>query len=347
VSVIKGRGVSDNPAGRYPAIRTVPDVEEPLHVGLTEYRGEQAASIIALNDSGDGPFRHSINPYRGCEHGCSYCFARPSHSDLALSPELDFESNIICKDNAVVLLQQALAKESYQCEPVMIGSATDPYQPVEKRRRLTRGLLEVFLAHRHPVGLMTKSGLIRRDLDVLAALAGQQLVSVAVSVTTLDNTLKARLEPRASRGSTRLAVIRELSAAGVPVTVLFAPVIPFINDEEVEEVIAQAAEAGAQRADYVMLRLPWELKGIWQAWLTEHYPERASQVMSVVRDLHGGREYQPGYFLRQTGQGQWANRFARRFEQACHRAGLEEQAFPPLRTDVFRVPSRPDQLVLW
>lgn len=344
--MIKGRGVSDNPAGRFQTIQVVRDDPSPTSLA-TEYRSETAKTLITSNDSPDVPFRHSINPYRGCEHGCSYCFARPTHSYLELSPGLDFETKIICKDNAVALLQQAFSKDGYQCEPVVIGSATDPYQPVEKTRRLTRGLLEVFLAHRHPVGLITKSGLIRRDLDILAALAGQQLVSVAVSVTTLDNSLKTKLEPRASNGSTRLAVIRELSAAGVPVTALFAPVIPFINDDELEEVIEQVAEAGAQRAGYVMLRLPWELKELWQGWLAEHYPDRAGRVMSVIRDLHGGREYQSGYFSRQTGRGQWANLFAQRFEIACRRAGLEGHELPPLRTDLFRVPSKPDQLVLW
>ncbi|MFN3714555.1 MAG: PA0069 family radical SAM protein [Alcanivoracaceae bacterium] len=345
--MIKGRGVSDNPAGRFQRIRVEHDEGCMPPSQVTEYRSETAKSLITSNDSPDVPFRHSINPYRGCEHGCSYCFARPTHSYLDLSPGLDFETRIICKDNAVSLLQETLAKDSYRCEPVVIGSATDPYQPVEKTRRLTRGLLEVFLAHHHPVGLITKSGLIRRDLDLLAALAGQQLVSVAVSVTTLDNALKARLEPRASNGSTRLAVIRELSAAGVPVTVLFAPVIPFINDDELEEVIAQAAEAGAQRAGYVMLRLPWEVNELWRGWLAEHYPERAQRVMSVVRELHGGRDYQSDWHQRQTGRGQWANLFARRFELACRRAGLEGNELPPLRTDLFRVPTKPDQLVLW
>lgn len=346
--MIKGRGVSENPAGRFQSIEVVRDEGEPVVSSLrTEYRSETAKSLITSNDSPDVPFAHSINPYRGCEHGCSYCFARPTHSYLDLSPGLDFETKIICKDNAVELLRQTLAKDSYRCEPLVIGSATDPYQPVEKTRQLTRGLLEVFLAHRHPVCIITKSGLIRRDLDLLAALAGQQLTSVAVSVTTLDNSLKAKLEPRASSGSTRLAAIRELSAAGVPVTVLFAPVIPFINDDELEEVIAQAAEAGAQRAGYVMLRLPWELKELWQGWLDEHYADRAGRVMSVVRDLHGGRDYQSGWHTRQTGRGQWASLFAQRFEIACRRAGLECYEVPALRTDLFRVPDKPDQLVLW
>jgi DNA repair photolyase len=347
MAMIKGRGVSHNPAGRFQRIRVEHDEGCAQPSLVTEYRSETAKSLITSNESPDVPFRHSINPYRGCEHGCSYCFARPTHSYLGLSPGLDFETRIICKDNAVSLLQETLAKDSYRCEPVVIGSATDPYQPVEKTRRLTRGLLEVLLAHRHPVGLITKSGLIRRDLDLLAALAGQQLVSVAVSVTTLDNALKARLEPRASNGSTRLAVIRELSAAGVPVTVLFAPVIPFINDEELEEVIAQAAEAGAQRAGYVMLRLPWEVGELWRDWLAEHYPERAQRVMSVVRELHGGRDYQSDWHQRQTGRGQWASLFSRRFELACRRAGLEADELPMLRTDLFRVPTKPDQLVLW
>ena len=345
--MIKGRGVSENPAGRFQRIRVEHEPGQGPVAPATEYRSEQASSLITSNDSPDVPFRHSINPYRGCEHGCVYCFARPTHSYLELSPGLDFETRIVCKDNAVTLLQQTLAKEGYRCEPVVIGSATDPYQPVEASRRLTRGLLEVFLAHRHPLGLITKSGLIRRDLDLLAALAGQQLVSVAVSVTTLDNGLKTRLEPRASSGSTRLQVIRELSAAGVPVTVLFAPVIPFINDDELEEVIAQAAEAGAQRAGYVMLRLPWEVGELWRDWLAEHYPDRAARVMSVVRELHGGRDYQSDWFLRQQGRGQWASLFAQRFAIACRRAGLDDHELPPLRTDLFRVPSKPDQLVLW
>lgn len=345
-----GRGSTSNLPGRF--IRTVTEFE-PGEQGAaaqqaedgapsvrpTRLHAEQCKSILVGNQSPDIPFVQSINPYRGCEHGCIYCFARPTHSYLELSPGLDFETEIFCKDNADQVLRQQLMRRSYQCQPLAIGAATDPYQPAERSREITRRLLQVLAAFQHPVTLITKSSLVLRDLDILAPMAAQSLVSVAMSVTTLDNRLKSMLEPRASAGSRRVEVIRELTRAGVPVTLLFAPVIPFINDHELEAIVAASADAGATQAGYVVLRLPYEVNPLWQQWLATHFPQRAAKVMSVVNGLHGGRDYRSEWFVRQTGQGAWADLIAQRFDIALRRHGMTGRS-RRLRTDLFR---RPEQ----
>ncbi|MEY1661532.1 PA0069 family radical SAM protein [Isoalcanivorax beigongshangi] len=300
----------------------------------THYHGEQCKSLIVSNRSPDLPFQRSINPYRGCEHGCIYCYARPTHSYLELSPGLDFETEIFCKDNAAAVLRAQLEQPGYRCEVLALGTATDPYQPIERRRKLTRQLLALCLELRQPVMLITKSNLVLRDLDLLAPMAAEGLVTVAVSVTTLDNRIKSRLEPRATAGSKRLEAIGGLSAAGVPVSLLYAPVIPFINDHELEAIVAAAADAGAGSGHYVMLRLPHEVNPLWQQWLAAHYPDRAGKVMAVLRDLGDGREYQSDFFRRQRGQGPWAALIAQRFGLALKRHGLTDERVP-LRTDLF------------
>ena len=323
--------------GRYQAITLVS--EESIADVATRYHAEQCKSLITRNQSPDVPFDQSINPYRGCEHGCIYCFARPTHSYLDLSPGLDFETQIFCKDNAAEVLRRELSRPGYVPRTIVLGAATDPYQPVERERQLTRQLLQVLSEHNHPVSIISKSSLVTRDLDILLPMAERGLASVAVSVTTLDNHLKTRLEPRASSGASRLQVIRDLSTAGVPVSLLFAPVIPFINDHELEAVVAASAESGARHAGYVMLRLPHELSSLWQEWLIQHYPQRASRVMSAMRDLRGGADYQSAFFERQTGRGVWAALVSKRFELACRRHGLSDAGERvALKADMFRVP---------
>jgi len=281
-----------------------------------------ARSIVSHNDSPDIPFERSINPYRGCEHGCVYCYARPSHAYLDLSPGLDFETRIFYKPNAVERLLAAWEKPGYACAPITIGANTDPYQPAEKRLRLTRGLLEAFLEHRHPVSLITKGTLMRRDLDLLAALAAERLCSVAVSLPTLDPGLKRILEPRVPAAPARLRLIRELADAGVPVSVMLAPVIPAINDHEIEDVLEAAAAAGASRAAWILLRLPHEVRQIFADWLDTHFPERAGHVLSLMRQAHGGNEYDSRFGVRQTGRGPYATMIGQRFRAACGRFGL-------------------------
>lgn len=351
--MIRGRGASDNRAGRFAV--TVSEYDEPAAPDQapdqrtdksTRTHSERCRTLLVRNESPDIPFERSINPYRGCEHGCIYCFARPTHSYLDLSPGLDFETGIFCKDNAPQVLEHELSRPGYRCRPVVIGAATDPYQPVERERRITRALLEVLWAYRHPVSLVTRSPLVLRDLDLLAPMAEQGLASVAISVTTLDNALKARLEPRAPAGSRRLDAMAGLTGAGVPVTLLFAPVIPFLNDPELETIVSAAARAGATAAGHVVLRLPHELGELWQQWLAEHYPQRAGRIMKVVRELHGGRQYRSDWFVRQQGRGVWAELLARRMALARNRHGMEGR-YIELRTDLFRVPGRESQLTLF
>jgi DNA repair photolyase len=339
-----GRGIRANPAGRFAATQS--DLDELGPAPATEVTGQPCRSLISYNQSPDVPFSRSINPYRGCEHGCVYCFARPTHSYLELSPGADFESRIFFKRGAEEVLETELARPDYECAPIALGTATDPYQPAERDQQITRRLLQVLARFGHPVSIVTKSSLILRDLDILAPMARQGLASVAVSVTTLDNRIKARLEPRASAGSRRLETIRRLAAEAVPVTVLAAPVIPFINDHELEAVIEQSAEAGARAADYVVLRLPHEVGPLWRDWLAEHYPDRAERVMQVVQSLHGGRDYRSRFHVRQRGQGTWAELIARRFEVALRKAELDHQDRCELRTDLFAVPGRGVQLPL-
>ena len=342
----KGRGSVSNRPGRFAR-----DVVESSETGwadeldalpkpATVVRSEAARSIISRNSSPDVPFEQSINPYRGCEHGCVYCFARPTHSYLDLSPGLDFETKLYAKDNAVERLEAELRKPGYVCKPITIGANTDPYQPVERERLITRGLLETMLEYRHPVSLITKGMLVERDVDVLSKLAALDLVSVHVSVTSLDEELKRRLEPRAASAKARLRAIERLTAAGVPVGALIAPVIPALNDHEVERLVAAASDAGAVSAGYVLLRLPWEVRDLFVEWLETHYPDRAGHVMSLVRQSRGGRDYDSSWGTRMRGTGGFAELIEKRFALACRKAGLGRRADNRLRTDRFRVPQR-------
>jgi len=305
----------------------------------TEVREEQARSILARNDSPDLPFELSINPYRGCEHGCIYCYARPTHSYLNLSPGLDFETRLTAKVNAPVCLRHALSARAYRPAPLNLGSATDAYQPVERRLRITRGVIEVLRDCGHPFSVVTKSGGIVRDLDLLADMAGRAQVLVFISVTTLDNALSQQLEPRASSPARRLAAIRALAEAGVPVGVNVAPIIPFINEPEIEQIIAAAAQAGARSAHWTVVRLPWEVAPMFRLWLQQHFPDRADRVMGRIHDMREGRDYDASFRTRMKGQGPWADLIRQRVEKAALRCGLSRE---PVRLDfsAFRPPPR-------
>lgn len=311
----------------------------------TEVRDVRAGRIISTNQSPDVPFTQSINPYQGCEHGCIYCFARPSHSYQELSPGLDFESRIIAKPNAAEQLRRTLDKPGYTPSPIALGVNTDAYQPLEKRYRITREILEVLLEYRHPVSIITKSGLILRDLDLLEALAAKGLCSVRVSLTTLDNRLKGQLEPRATAAATRLKVIREMARHRIPAGVLTAPIIPFINDHEMEAMLDAARENGAQRADWVLLRLPHEVAPLFQTWLETHYPDRADHVMNRIRDLRGGSTNNSNFGERMRGIGPLADLYRQRFERKCRALGLNRDGEEPLDTGQFRRPAG-EQLTL-
>jgi DNA repair photolyase len=304
----------------------------------THVRAENTGRLLSYNQSPDIPFDRAINPYRGCEHGCVYCFARPTHAYLDLSPGLDFETRLVWKRGAAEALACELSRPGYVPRPVALGASTDPYQPIERRYGVTREILETLSCFNHPVSIVTKGALIERDLDLLADLAGRRLVSVAVSVTTLDDALKRRLEPRATSGERRLAIIERLVAAGVPVSVLVAPIIPFVNDEEVEAILARAAAAGASGAGYVVLRLPHELVQVFDDWLATHYPDRRNRVMNVLREMGGGQLYDSGFGRRQRGSGVFAQLIARRFALACRRAGLAGEARFELDVTRFRPP---------
>lgn len=349
----KGRGAVSNHAGRFarqtaePAIDDWAEELDALPKLATVVRDEAAKSIISRNASPDVPFEQSINPYRGCEHGCVYCFARPTHSYLDLSPGLDFETQLYYKKNAAELLQAELRKPGYVCKPITIGASTDPYQPIEREHRITRQLLDTLLEYRHPVSLVTKGSLIERDLDLLSELARLELVTVHVSVTSLDERLKRNLEPRAASAGARLRTIERLSSAGVPVGALIAPVIPALTDHELESIVERVASAGATTADYVLLRLPHEVASLFVEWLETHYPDRAAHVMSLVRQSRGGKDYDATWGQRMRGTGRFADLIDKRFELACRKAGLLRRVDKTLRTDRFTVPKRTgDQLTL-
>jgi DNA repair photolyase len=325
---IKGRGAGSNAEGRFVQRVHVPeddgwfvDGEPPSHPKTTVSE-ETARSIISHNESPDVPFRQSINPYRGCEHGCFYCFARPSHSYLELSPGLDFETKLFAKTNAAERLRAELAKPGYRVSPIALGANTDPYQPIERRYRITRQILELLAECRHPFSIVTKNALVERDLDLLAPLAKKNLVKVFLSVTTLDNRLAAKMEPRASAPHRRVQAIRALSEAGVPVGVMFAPVIPMVNDAELEAVLEATRAAGAGSAGYVVVRLPHELKTLFREWLEQHLPLRAEHVMSLIQQLRGGRDYNATFGARMRGEGVFAQLIAKRFELAHQRLGF-------------------------
>lgn len=327
----KGRGAVSSPDGRFAArsVRLTAEAEAARGdaPAATSYRAMQATRIVATNNSPDVPFNRSINPYQGCEHGCIYCYARPSHSYLDLSPGLDFETQIFYKPNAAERLLAEWSRAAYECEPITIGANTDPYQPLEKEQRVTRQLLELFLKHRHPVNLITKGTLILRDIDILSELASRRLCSVAVSLPTLDACLKRIMEPRVPSAEARLKAMRSLADAGVPVSVLLAPVIPAINDPEIEAVLKAAAGAGASQAHSIFLRLPHEVAPLFKDWLATHFPDRASRVMSLVRQASGGRDYDSRYGVRQRGRGPYADMIAKRFRTAARRLGLDRERY--------------------
>jgi DNA repair photolyase len=336
MQVEKGRGAVTNPAGRFEATTLTPEddgwgsLDEPLQSSVTTLTPEFPRHAIATNRSPDVPFDQSLNPYQGCEHGCIYCFARPAHAYLNLSPGLDFETRIFHKPGLAALLQQEISSPRYVCRVLHIGGNTDPYQPAERKLRSTRAVLELLLERRHPLSIITKGALILRDLDLLRELAERQLVSVFISITSLDDQLKRTLEPRAASPQARLRVVRELSAAGVPVGVMVAPVIPALTDHEIERLLEAAAAAGARRAAFLLLRLPYEVASLFENWLRQHYPERADRVLNHVRDMHGGRLNDPRFGHRLRGEGAYAAMVGARFARACRRLGLNQEAAPKL-----------------
>lgn len=339
-----GRGALSNPAGRFErqVLATVDDgwyVEEAPESIATTLAPERARELITRNDSPDIPFEQSINPYRGCEHACIYCYARPSHAYMGLSPGLDFETRLFYKEDAAAVLEKQLARPGYVCKPIMLGANTDPYQPVERRMRVTRSILEVLTRTRHPVTVITKSALVLRDLDLLTQLAQQGLGSVAISITTQDAELKRTMEPRAASPQARLRTLAALAAAGVPCGVMVAPVIPALTDHELEAILAAAAAAGAGWAGYVLLRLPYEVKDLFREWLEAHFPQRAAHVMAVVRDMRGGRDNDPRFGTRMRGTGPYAQLLRERFRIACQRLGLCGQGRKSLSTALFCPPT--------
>lgn len=344
---IKGRGAASNPEGRFESVRhqaeddgwqsLLLDADAPRP--RTEVTEERARSVISRNDSPDVAFAQSINPYRGCEHGCIYCYARPSHSYLNLSPGLDFETRLRAKGNLAEVLRAELGRRGYVPTPINIGSNTDPYQPVEKRWRLTRAALELLAECHHPCTIVTKNALVERDLDLLAGMARERLVQVFISVNSLDNRLAARLEPRASAPYRRIQAIEALAQADVPVGVLVAPIIPALNDRDMEAVLERAHAAGARCAGYTVVRLPHELKTLFREWLALHAPQRAAHVMSLIRQMNDGRDYDSDFRTRMRGQGVFAQLLERRFEVACRRHGFGRARELALDTSRF-VPPR-------
>ncbi len=339
----KGRGALSNPAGRFEktGIESFDDgwylEEEPDSIETT-LEPDAAKSVISTNDSPDIGFDYSINPYRGCEHGCVYCYARPSHSYMGLSPGRDFETRLFYKPNAAKVLEGELTRPSYVCKPIMLGSNTDPYQPVERKMQVTRSILEVLAGCRHPVSIVTKGALVVRDLDILTDLARDNLVSVTVSITSLDPETKRTLEPRAASPQARLRTVNQLSQAGVPVGIMVAPIIPALTDHEMESIMEAAVEMGARWAGYVMLRLPYEVKDLFREWLAEHHPHRASHVMSLIHDVRGGRDNDPNFGSRMRGTGPIAQLIRSRFQMTRRRLGLDKLERPPLNTTLFRPP---------
>lgn len=335
----RGRGAGVNPSGRYePTSRDVFDdgwnsIDE-LPPFKTEVQVERPRQIITRNESPDISFDRSINPYRGCEHGCVYCFARPTHAYMGLSPGLDFESKLFAKPDAAKLLDKELSKPGYEPRTIAIGTNTDPYQPIEKQYRIMREVLEVLEARNHPVGIVTKSALVTRDIDILSRMAERGLAKVAMSITTLDRRLARTMEPRAATPVKRLEALKALSEAGIPVSVMVAPIIPGLNDSEIERILDSAQAAGAREAGYVILRLPLEVAPIFKDWLLRHYPDRYRHVMSLVRSMRDGKDYDAEWGKRMRGSGPYAWQIGRRFEITCKKLGLNIER-KRLRTDLF------------
>ncbi len=345
----KGRGAISNPTGRYNVTRhermddgweTTDDPSAPT----TQVFLETPRTIIARNQSPDIPFEQSINPYRGCEHGCVYCYARPTHAYLNLSPGLDFETKLTAKPEAAKLLRRELQRPGYRCTPIALGSNTDPYQPIERRYKITRQILEVLSEFNHPLTITTKSALIERDLDLLAPMAEKNLVQVYLSITTLEPALARKLEPRASAPHRRLQAVTTLRAAGIPVGVMVAPVIPVLTDSELETILKAASQAGALSAGYVLLRLPLEVADLFEEWLRSHFPNLADRALNRIRDCRGGRTNDPRFGQRMRGEGVFADLIAQRFRLACRRLKLD-LPLPPLETGLFR--TRPVQVELF
>ncbi len=328
------RGAISNRAGRFERLRSntiddgwcTPQDDEPQPRLDTTVTFDQSRTVISRNDSPDVGFDRSINPYRGCEHGCIYCFARPTHAWLGLSPGLDFETKLFAKPDAANLLERELAKPGYTARPIAMGTNTDPYQPVERRMKVTRSILEVLAAHDHPVSIVTKSALVTRDLDILAPMAAKGLASVGVSVTTLDADLAAAMEPRASRPERRLETICMLSAAGIPVTVMVSPIIPALNDHEMEAILIRARQAGAIHASYILLRLPLELKDLFGEWLSEHRPQRKQRILNRLREMRDGELSDNRFGTRMHGRGHDARLLEERFRIACRQQGYTEDS---------------------
>ncbi|WP_444935400.1 PA0069 family radical SAM protein [Microbulbifer sp. JMSA004] len=344
----RGRGTANNLPGRFAkqysssendGWQTEPD--EPVRLKTSSIE-EKSKTIISTNQSPDIPFSQSINPYRGCEHGCIYCYARPAHAYMDLSPGLDFETKIFYKPNAAELLERALRKKRYQCSPIALGANTDPYQPLEREKQITQGLLKIMLEFRHPVTIITKSQLILRDLPILAEMAQDNLVQVAISVTTLDNGLKRKLEPRTAGPAARLRTIEQLSSAGIPTAVLAAPMIPALNDCELESILSAARKSGAVRAAYILLRLPHEVAPLFREWLEVHYPERAKHVMSLVQQSRAGKDYQSEFSQRRIGTGIFAQLLQRRFQVAVKKLGLDHRRLT-LDCSQFKPPPRTNE----
>jgi DNA repair photolyase len=338
----RGRGARSNTTGRYEAAARVSFDDgwgslADLEALKTEVYDEPARSIITRNDSPDISFDQSINPYRGCEHGCVYCYARPTHCYLGHSAGLDFETKLYAKPNAAALLEKELANPRYIPKTIALGTNTDPYQPIERERAITRSILEVLERAQHPVGIVTKSALVVRDIDILARMAQKGLVKVALSVTTLDRRLARSMEPRAATPAKRLEAVRQLSGAGIPTAIMVAPVIPALNEAEIETILLSAKEAGAREAGYVLLRLPLELKDVFREWLVTAYPDRADRVIHLLQSMHGGRDYEAQFGLRQKGRGPYAQQIALRFRLALKRIGLNERR-QILRNDLFQRP---------
>src|SRR6266852_332485 len=345
----RGRGAQSNDSGRFEAEARVAFDDgwqslDELPPFKTTVAVDTARKVITRNDSPDIGFDRSINPYRGCEHGCVYCFARPTHAYLGLSPGLDFESKLFAKPDAPQLLEKELAAQDYEPRMIAIGTNTDPYQPIERERKIMRGILEVLERASHPVGIVTKSALVTRDIDILARMAKRNLAKVALSVTTLDPQLARTMEPRAATPSRRLETLRQLSAAGIPTAVLVAPIIPAINDSEIERILDAAAAAGVQGAGYVILRLPLEVRDLFREWLMANFPDRYRHVFKLIREMRGGKDYDSTWGLRQTGSGPYAWMIGRRFEIAGEKLGLNGRE-TQLTTEHFR-PPRPSAVQL-
>ena len=349
----RGRGARSNAAGRYERHGRVyeedgwerePEEEAPLR---TQVSLEVPRRMITYNRSPDLPFDRSINPYRGCEHGCIYCFARPSHAWLGLSAGLDFETRLVARPDAPEVLARELSSKRYRPATIAIGTNTDPYQPIEKTHEIMRACLQVLSDFNHPVGIVTKGTLIERDIDILSDMADRGLVRVGLSVTTLDPGLSRKMEPRAPSPARRLQAIERLSAAGISVRIMTSPILPAINDHEIEALLKAGKEAGAEAASWVMLRLPREVSPLFREWLETHFPDRAARVMGLVRGMHGGKDYDPEWGRRMRGEGPHAEMIAARFRVAAARLGLNK-CLPPLRTDLFAIPPRAgDQLALF